>query len=93
MNKNQYRSYSKVYNAYFLPDIKSVLYHPDVGMADLHLCRMGKIVIPCSGVSLRKVPDQVYDRTGMNVVYTLPATVITEQQGQKTSCAAVRGRI
>ena len=37
------------YNVYSLPDVKSVLYHPDVGTARLHLCGMGKIVISSSG--------------------------------------------
>ena len=32
------------YNVYSLPDCKSVLYHPDVGTANLHQCGMGKIV-------------------------------------------------
>ena len=142
------------YNVYSLPDVKSVLYHPDVGTANLHQCGMGKIVISasgdltthtatadgyvvvnrlktsggsvtlevpqnsaadaflrrwarwarstaaaerialgtltvtdtvagftvsCSGVSLQKVPDRVWDRTGTNVVYTLLAASITEQ--------------
>jgi len=33
------------YNVYSLPDCKSVLYHPDVGTANLHQCGMGKIVV------------------------------------------------
>ena len=33
------------YNVYSLPDVKSVLYHPDVGTANLHLCGIGKITI------------------------------------------------
>ena len=37
------------YNVYSLPDVKSVLYHPDVGTANLHLCGAGKIVISASG--------------------------------------------
>ena len=32
-----------------------------------------------TGVSLQKVPDRTYDRTGTNVTYTLLATTITEQ--------------
>ena len=31
----------------------------------------------CTGVSLQKVPDRTYDRTGTNVTYTLLATTIT----------------
>ena len=142
------------YNVYSLPDVHSVLYHPDVGTCNLHQCGMGKITVSaagdltshtatadgyvvvnrlkttngtvtlevpqnsvgdaflrrwakwarataspnrialgtltitdnvsgfkttCTGVSLQKVPDRVYDRTGTNVVYTLLATTITEQ--------------
>ena len=37
------------YNVYSLPDIKSVLSHPDVGTANLHLCGIGKITISSSG--------------------------------------------
>ena len=37
------------YNVYSLPDVKSVLYHPDVGTANLHLCGIGKIVISAAG--------------------------------------------
>jgi len=33
------------YNIYSLPDTKSVLTHPDIGTANLHLCGMGKIII------------------------------------------------
>ena len=39
------------YNVYSLPDCKSVLYHPDVGTANLHQCGMGKIVVSAAGVS------------------------------------------
>ena len=142
------------YNVYSLPDVKSVLYHPDVGTANLHLCGIGKITIAaagdlsshtatadgyvvvnrlkttngtvtievpqdslgddflrrwarwarstnspnrialgtltiydavagftvvCTGVSLQKVPDRTFDRTGTNLTYTLLATTITEQ--------------
>ena len=37
------------YNVYSLPDCKSVLYHPDVGTANLHQCGMGKIVVSATG--------------------------------------------
>ena len=142
------------YNVYSLPDVKSVLYHPDVGTANLHLCGIGKILVSaagdlsshtttadgyvvvnrlrttsgtitlevpqnsaadaflrrwakwarstananrialgtltisddvsgfrttCTGVSLQKVPDRTWDRTGTNVTYTLLAATITEQ--------------
>ena len=142
------------YNVYSLPDVKSVLYHPDVGTANLHQCGMGKIsvsaagdltshtttadgyvvvnrlkttsgtvtlevpqnsagdaflrrwakwarstaapnrialgtltisdqaagfTVVCTGVSLQKVPDRVYDRTGTNVTWTLLAATISEQ--------------
>ena len=142
------------YNVYSLPDVRSVLYHPDVGTANLHQCGMGKAVvsaagdltshtmtadgyvvvnklkttsgtitlelpqnsvgdaflrrwakwargtaspnrialgtltitdsaagftITCTGVSLQKVPDRTYDRTGTNVTWILLATTITEQ--------------
>ena len=33
----------------------------------------------CTGVSLQKVPDRTFDRTGTNLTYTLLATTITEQ--------------
>ena len=36
-------------NVYSLPDCKSVLYHPDVGTANLHRCGMGKIVVSAAG--------------------------------------------
>ena len=37
------------YNIYSLPDVKSVLYHPDVGTANLHLFGIGKITIAAAG--------------------------------------------
>ena len=37
------------YNVYSLPDVKSVLYHPDVGTANLHLCGVGKITVSAAG--------------------------------------------
>ena len=39
----------------------------------------GGFSIVCTGVTLRKVPDRVFDRTATNLVYTLLATTITEQ--------------
>ena len=35
--------------------------------------------VVCTGVSLQKVPDRTFDRTGTNLTYTLLATTITEQ--------------
>ena len=35
--------------------------------------------IVCTGVTLQKVPDRVFDRTATNLVYTLLAATITEQ--------------
>ena len=142
------------YNVYSLPDCKTVLAHPDVGTANLHLCGTGKITVSaagdlsshtttadgyvvvnrlkttngtitleipqnslgdgflrrwakwarstaspnrialgtltiqdtvagftvvCTGVSLQKVPDRVFDRTGTSLTYTLLATTISEQ--------------
>ena len=37
------------YNVYSLPDVKSVLYHPDVGTCNLHLCGVGKITVSAAG--------------------------------------------
>ena len=37
------------YNVYSLPDVKTVLYHPDVGTANLHLCGTGKITVSAAG--------------------------------------------
>ena len=37
------------YNVYSLPDVKSVLYHPDVGTANLHQCGIGKITVSAAG--------------------------------------------
>ena len=142
------------YNVYSLPDCRTVLAHPDVGTANLHLCEHGKITVSsagdltshtatadgyvvvnklkttngtitlelpqnslgdgflrrwarwqknsqdpsrialgtltiqdaaggftvvCTGVTLQKVPDRVFDRTATNLVYTLLATTISEQ--------------
>ena len=142
------------YNVYSLLDVKSVLYHPDVGTANLHLCGIGKITVSaagdltshtttadgyvivnrlkntngtitievpqgsvadwflrkwarwarslqdpnrialgvltiqdtvggytivCTGVSMQRSPDRVFDRTASNVAYTFLATTITEQ--------------
>ena len=39
----------------------------------------GTFSIVCTGVTLQKVPDRVFDRTATNLVYTLLATTITEQ--------------
>ncbi len=142
------------YAVYSLADTRTVLYHPNVGQANLHLCGRGKMVISysgdlsshtttadgyvvvnklkstngtisleipqnsigdwflrrwakwqknsqdpsrvalgtltiqdaaggfsivCTGVTLQKVPDRVFDRTGTNLTYTLLAATITEQ--------------
>ena len=142
------------YNIYSLPDCRTVLYHPDVGTANLHQCGHGKITVSaagdltshtltadgtvvvnrlrnmsgtvaleipqnslgdwflrrwakwqkncqdpsrlmlgtltvqdtaggfsivCTGVTLQKVPDRVFDRTGTNLTYMLLAATITEQ--------------
>lgn len=37
------------YNVYSLPDVKSVLYHPDVGTCNLHQSGMGKITVSSAG--------------------------------------------
>ena len=37
------------YNVYSLPDCRTVLYHPDVGTANLHQCGHGKITISSAG--------------------------------------------
>ena len=37
------------YNVYSLPDVKAVLYHPDVGQANLHSCGVGKITVSHAG--------------------------------------------
>ena len=39
------------YNVYSLPDCRTVLYHPDVGTANLHQCSHGKmtIIAGCAG--------------------------------------------
>jgi hypothetical protein len=37
------------YNIYSLPDCRTVLYHPDVGTANLHQCGHGKITISAAG--------------------------------------------
>ena len=37
------------FNVYSLPDVKSVLSHPDIGTANLHLCGAGKITISAAG--------------------------------------------
>ena len=39
----------------------------------------GGFSVVCTGVTLQKVPDRVFDRTGTNLTYTLLATTITEQ--------------
>ena len=40
---------------------------------------VGGYTIVCTGVSLQKVPDRVFDRTAGNVAYTFLATTISEQ--------------
>ena len=37
------------YNVYSLPDVKTVLAHPDVGTANLHQCGIGKVVVSAAG--------------------------------------------
>ena len=37
------------YNVYSLPDCRTVLYHPDVGTANLHQCGHGKITVSAAG--------------------------------------------
>ena len=39
----------------------------------------GDFTITCTGVTLQKVPDRVFDQTATNLVYTLLAATITEQ--------------
>ena len=40
----------------------------------------GGFSIVCTGVTLQKVPDRVFDRTATNLVYTLLAATITEHK-------------
>ena len=40
---------------------------------------VGGYTIVCTGVSLQRSPDRVFDRTASNVAYTFLATTITEQ--------------
>ena len=49
------------YNVYSLPDCKSVLYHPDVGTANLHQCGMGKIVVSAAALALELVLELVLE--------------------------------
>ena len=37
------------YNVYSLPDVKSTIYHPDVGTANLHEYGIGKLTISSAG--------------------------------------------
>ena len=37
------------YNVYSLPDTRTVLYHPDVGTANIHQCGHGKITVSSAG--------------------------------------------
>ena len=37
------------YNIYSLPDCRTVLYHPDVGTANLHQCGHGRITVSAAG--------------------------------------------
>ena len=39
----------------------------------------GGLTVVCTGVTLQKMPDRVFDRTATNLVVTLLATTITEQ--------------
>ena len=39
----------------------------------------GGFSVVCTGVSLQKAPDRVFDRTATNLVYTLLATTISQQ--------------
>ena len=39
----------------------------------------GGFSIVCTGVTLQKVSDRVFDRTVRNLTYTIPAATITEQ--------------
>ena len=39
----------------------------------------GGFTVVCTGVTLQKVPDRVFDRTATNLTYTLLATTISEQ--------------
>ena len=48
------------YNVYSLPDCKSVLYHPDVGTANLHQCGMGKIVALALALVLELVLESAW---------------------------------
>ena len=47
------------YNVYSLPDCKSVLYHPDVGTANLHQCGMGKIVVSAAEGFLDEIRERL----------------------------------
>ena len=37
------------FSVYSFPDVKTVLYHPDVGTANLHQCGAGKITVSAAG--------------------------------------------
>ena len=50
------------YNVYSLPDCRTVLYHPDVGTANLHQCGHGKITVSDALAILRvaaKLKDSI----------------------------------
>jgi hypothetical protein len=53
------------YNVYSLPDTRTVLYHPDVGTANLHQCGHGKITVSAAGdlTSHTMTADGYYDST------------------------------
>ena len=78
------------YNVYSLPDVKSVLYHPDVGTANLHLCGIGKIVVSAAG----DLTSHTTTADGYVVVNRLKTTNGTIQiedtvSGFKTICTGV----
>jgi len=39
----------------------------------------GGFTVTCTGVTIQKMPDRVFDRTATNRIITLLATTITEQ--------------
>ena len=74
------------YNVYSLPDCKSVLYHPDVGTANLHQCGMGKIVVSAAG----DLTSHTMTADGYIVVNKLTPWRCRRTPSGTTSCGAGR---
>ena len=81
-------------NVYSLPDMKSVLFHPDIGTANLHLCGIGNLRFPVrhgmdagthQGTDLQQIIESLQEYTSLREHFS---RVCSAGKSLKSSCDA-----